>query len=130
MAEAVTSVFGGHSAGMVLLAGHRDPVVPDADDRLDDTDAQSTRVERVALLDMGFEIPDVMPGVDPLAGTIGKAGACQGFAQRQAGIAAPDLVYFCFGKRIGERAAAEKAAVMAFLVGPGGDLEAEPGAIR
>jgi hypothetical protein len=44
---------------VVLLADQGDFVVPDADDRLDDADAQTGGVERVALLDMSFEIADI-----------------------------------------------------------------------
>src|SRR5271165_1467047 len=46
-------------AGMVLLTDQRHPVIPDADNRLDDADAQSARVERVALLDMRLEIAEI-----------------------------------------------------------------------
>ena len=79
-------------AGMILLADQRDAVVPDADDRLDDADAQPAGVERVALLDMRFEIADIMRRIDPLARPSGKAGPLQRFAQRRAVIAAPGLV--------------------------------------
>src|SRR5439155_9232525 len=126
-------VFAPHHArrpGMILLTGERHAVVPDADDRLDDADAQPAGVERVALLDMRFEIADIVPGIYPLARAPGKAGPLQGFSQRRAVVATPDLVDFLLGKRVGKRAAAEKIAVMAFLVGPGGDIDAEPGAAR
>ena len=111
-------------AGMVLLADQRDPVVPDADDRLDDADAQSGRVERVALLDMRFEIADIARRIDPLARPSGKTGAFQRLAQRRPVIAAAGLVDLVFGERVGKRAAAEIVAVMAFLVRPGDDLDA------
>ncbi len=108
----------------------RDPEIPDADDRLDDADAQPGRVERVALLDMRFEIADIARRVDPLARPAGKPGARQRLAQRRAVVAASGLVDLVLAERADERAAAEIIAVMAFLVGPGGDLDAEPGAIR
>src|SRR6516225_1422177 len=117
-------------AGMVLLAGHQDPVVPDADDRFDHADAQPGRVERVALLDMRFEIAGVTPGLDLLARPPGKSGALQGLAQRRAVVAPSDPIDLLLGKHAGKRMAAEKALVMAFLVGPGGDIDAEPGAAR
>ena len=104
-----------------------DPVVPDADDRLDDADAQPAGVERVALLDMRFEIADITPGIDPLARSPAKPARCSasrsGVPSSRPRVRSISL----FGKRIGERAAAEKVAVMAFLVRPGGDLDAELG---
>ncbi len=115
---------------MVLLTGQNHAVIPDADDGLDDADAQPAGVERVALLDMRFEIADIMPGIDPLARTIGKAGAAQRLAQRSPVVATPDPVDFFLGKGVGKRAAPKKITVMAFLVGPGGNLDAEPGAPR
>src|SRR5271170_868533 len=111
-------------AGMVLLAGERDPVIPDAYDRLDDADAQSGHVERVALLDMRLEIADVARRIDPLARPPGKTRAFQRLAQRGSVIAPAGLVDLLVGERVGKRAAAEVIAVMAFLVGPGGDLDA------
>src|SRR3984893_1860065 len=111
---------------MVLFAVERHPVVPNADDSLDHADAQPAGVERVALLDMRFEIADIALGVDPLALTIGKTGALQSLAQRCAVVATPDPVDFFFGESVGKRAAAEKVAVVALLVRPSGDLDAEP----
>ena len=87
-------------AGMVLFADQCDPVVPDADDRLDNADAQSGRVERVALLDMRFEIADVARRIDPLARPSGKTRAFQCLAQRSSVIAAAGLVDFFFGERV------------------------------
>ena len=46
-------------AGVILLAGEGDPVLPDADDGGDDADLQRAAFERLALLDMGFEISDM-----------------------------------------------------------------------
>jgi hypothetical protein len=111
-------------AGMVLFADQRDPVIPNADDRLDDADPQSGRVERVPLLDMRFEIADIARRIDPLTRPSGKAGALQCLAQRGSVVAAAGLVDLVFGERVGKRAAAEIIAVMAFLVRPGGDLDA------
>src|SRR5205085_7240113 len=59
-------------AGMVLLAGDRDPVVPVADDRFDDADLQPGRVEPIALLDMGFEVAEVAAGIEPLVRPAGE----------------------------------------------------------
>ncbi len=115
-------------AGVVLLAGHDHSDVPDADDGLDDAEAQPGAVEDVALLDMGFEIAAMAAGLDRLAPPAGEPGLGQGLAQRRpvATYAAVDLD---FAEVADERAAAEEGAVMALLVGPGRDLDAEPGAI-
>src|SRR5207245_1864703 len=114
--------------GVILLAVQSDAIVPNADDRLDHADAQPAGVERVALLDMRFKIADIMPGIDPLARTLGKAGTSERLAQRCAIIPTADLVDLFFGKHTGKRAAAEKALVVTFLIRPSGDLDAELGA--
>src|SRR5207244_2330179 len=85
---------------------------------------------RVALLDMRFEIGDITPGLDPLAWPSGEAGTLQSLAQRGAIVAPANLVDLLFGEHVGEGMAAEKALVVAFLVGPGGDVDAEPGAAQ
>ena len=71
-----------------------------------------------------------MPRIDALAGPPGKAGALQGLAQRRAFVATPDPVDLLLGQHVGKRMAAEKTLVMAFLVRPGGSLDAEPAASR
>src|SRR5205823_8946225 len=48
-------------AGMILFAGERDPVLPDADDGGDDANLEAAAFERLALLDMRLEITDVAP---------------------------------------------------------------------
>ena len=45
---------------VVLLAGEGDAILPDADDARDDPKMQAGLVEIIALLDMGFEIADVI----------------------------------------------------------------------
>ena len=112
-------------AGMVLLAGDRDPVVPVADDRLDNPDLLARSVEHVALLDMSFEIADIAPGIELLARPAGEPGFGERGAQRDA-IAAAAGLDLAFGERAGEGAAAEHVAEMAFLVGPGDRLDSEP----
>src|SRR5436190_2699750 len=67
-------------AGVVLLASDRDPVIPVADDRLDNADLEPGRVEPIALLDMGFEIADIALWIEPLTrppgvARLGKRGA-------------------------------------------------------
>ena len=110
---------------MVLLAGDRDPVVPVADDRLDNPDLLARSVEHVALLDMSFEIADIAPGIELLARPAGEPGFGERSAQRYA-VAAAARVDLAFGERAGEGAAAEHVAEMAFLVGPGDRLDSEP----
>src|SRR6202171_1852807 len=46
-------------AGMVLLTGKCDPVLPDADDGGDDADRETAALQRLALLDMRLEISDM-----------------------------------------------------------------------
>ncbi len=67
-------------AGVVLLTGEQNPVIPYADNCLDHANAQPAGVERVALLDMGFEIADIMPWVGLFAGPSVKAGTLQRLA--------------------------------------------------
>jgi hypothetical protein len=51
---------------MILLAAEGDAVLPDADDRGDDTDAEIAAFQRPALLDMRFDISDMPPVRDCL----------------------------------------------------------------
>src|SRR6516164_2633529 len=74
---------------------------------------------------MRFEVADIALGIDSFAWPRGKAGALESFAQRRAIIATPRLVDLIFRERISERAAAEIVAVMALLVRPGGNFDAE-----
>src|SRR5439155_11141374 len=113
-------------AGVVLLAGDRDPVVPIADDRLDDADLEPGRVEPIALLDMRFEIAHIALRIEPLAWPAGKPGLGERGAQQHAVAAAPGLD-LALRQCVGEGPAAEHIAEMAFLVGPGDRLDAEPG---
>ncbi len=116
-------------AGMVLLTRQRDHEIADADDRLDDPDAAAGRFERVALLDMRFEVADITRGIDLLTLPAGEPGLFQRLGERHAvaALAGGELV---LADRRGERAAAEHLAVMPLLVGPGDRIDAEPVAIR
>ena len=118
-------------AGMVLLAGQRDPVIPDADDRLDDADPQAARCRacrpaRYALRDSRHSAPDrparaaarQSPAVfERVAQRARRRGSCR----RSISV----LV-----ERAGERAAAEHVAVMPFLVGPGDRSMPSPAQLR
>src|SRR6185312_6453917 len=112
-------------AGVVLLAGDRDPVVPVADDRLNDANAPAGRLQRAALLDMRLEIPHIALWLadDPLP--FGIAGLLQRLGQLFA-VAARGACNLVVPERAGERAAAEHIAVMALLVGPGDRLDPDP----
>src|SRR5207237_3918556 len=101
-----------------VLTGDRDPVVPVADDRLDNPDLLARSVEHVALLDMSFEIADIAPGIELLARAVGESGFGERSAQRYA-VAAAARVDLAFGERAGEAAAAEPVGAVPFLVGPG-----------
>ena len=116
-------------AGVILLSGKDDAKIADTDNRLDDAEPQSGGVECIALLDMRFEIADMPAGLDLFAPAPGKSGLGQSRAQRFAGVATFDLVDLVLVKGADIRAASEIAAVMALLVGPGGDLDGKPGAI-
>ena len=64
-------------AGVILLAGEGDPVLPDADDGGDDADLEAAAFERLALLDMGFEISDVAAALAVRARPAGKTDLAQ-----------------------------------------------------
>ena len=109
---------------MVLLAGKGQPVIPDPHDALDDPDAQSGGLQRVALFDMGFEIADIARRVERLARPAGIPRLGQRVAEllAVAALRGGDLV---LAQRAGERAAAEHVAVMPLLVRPRHRLDAE-----
>ena len=69
-------------AGMVLLAGESDIVLPDADDGSDDADLEPRALQPIALLDVGLQIADMTPRLGPQALTPGEAGCCQRLPQR------------------------------------------------
>src|SRR6185437_10072506 len=115
-------------AGVVLLARQRDHEIADADDRLDDPDAAPARFERVALLDMGFEITDIARRIDLLALPAGEPGFFQRIGERHA-VAALAGGELLLADRAGKGAAAEHLAVMPLLIGPGDRVDAEPGAV-
>src|SRR6185312_16552361 len=100
----------------------------DADDRLDDPDAAPVRFERVALLDMGFEITNIARRIDLLALPAGEPGFFQRIGERHA-VAALAGGELLLANRAGKGAAAEHLAVMPLLIGPGNRVYAEPGAV-
>jgi hypothetical protein len=112
----------------ICVASQQDAEVPDADDALDDADALTAGIESVALLDMGLEIAEVPPRLDLDARLPGEPGGRQRVAERDP-VAAAAAVDLGLVEHAGERAAAEHVAVMAFLVGPGDRLDAEPGEV-
>src|SRR5207248_2596530 len=95
-------------------------------DALDDPDLRSDRIQRIALLDMGFEVADIARRIDELARPSGKPGIDQRLAQLLA-LAALGRLDLIFAQPAGKRPAAEHVAVMPFFVGPGDRLNAEPG---
>src|SRR5712691_7041896 len=98
-------------AGVVLLAAKGDPIIPDADDALDDADPRFGRIERVALLDMGFEVADIARRIDELARPAGKAGLNKRLAQPFP-FAARGRLDLRIAQPAGKRPAAEHVAVM------------------
>src|SRR5262249_44154892 len=95
-----------------------DPVVPVADDRLNDADLEPAAFEPIALFDMRFEITDVARWIELIARAAGEPRFGQGGAQRNA-IAVFARVDLALRQRAGERTAAEHVTEMAFLIGPG-----------
>ena len=114
-------------AGVVLLAGEADPVLPDADDGGDDADLERAAFEHLALLDMRLEISDVAPALAGRARPAGETGLAQRIAHRLAAGAVARGVDIGFGDAADIGAAAEETAEMAFLVAPGRDFD---GAVR
>ncbi len=110
-------------AGVVLLAGEDDAVLPDADDGGDDADLQRVAFEPLALLDMGFEISDVPAAFGRDARPAGKADLAQRFAHGPAAVAVARGVDIGFGEGADIGPAAEETAEMAFLVAPCCDLD-------
>ena len=65
-------------AGVILLAGKADPVLPDADDGGDDSDRKPAAFKCFALLDMRLQISDVPAAFGRHARPAGKTGIAQG----------------------------------------------------
>ena len=110
-------------AGVVLLAGEIDAVLPDADDGRDDADRKPAAFERVALLDMRLEIADVPPGsavtrARPASPTSRSASRMvRPLVRSRAASISASVTCADIG------AAAEEAAEMSFLVAPRGDFD-------
>ena len=68
------AIFHPRGAGVILLAGKGDPVLPDADDGGDDADPETGAFQRPPLLDMGFEISDVPSALGRARARPRKAG--------------------------------------------------------
>src|SRR5262249_52286548 len=115
----------GHScgAGMILRAGEGDAVLPDADDRCDDTDLQAATLQRFALLDMSFEVTEVPPALDARARSPGKTDRLQRLAHAAVAVAVARRVDIGFGHVADIGPGAEEMAEMAFLVAPCGDFD-------
>src|SRR5665213_2169198 len=105
-------------AGVILLARKTDPELPDADDGGDDADRKGAAFERLALLDMGFQISDVTPAPGVFARAAGEPGLAQRLPHGPAARAVARRVDIGLGDRADKGAAAEKTAEMAFLIAP------------
>ena len=103
---------------MILLAAEGDPVLPDTDDRGDDTDPEIAAFERPALLDMRFDISDMPPGFGPGARPAGKTDVAQRLAHGSAAAAVACGVDVRLGYAADVRPAAEEVAEMSFLIAP------------
>src|SRR5579864_145260 len=107
---------------MILLAGEGDPVLPDADDRSDDPDAEMRTLKRASLLDVGLEISDMAASLGNLSRTVGKPGSANRLAQGPSVGPVACRVDLLFGDIADIRAAAEEMAEMTFFVAPASDL--------
>ena len=96
-----------------------------ADDRGHHADLQGVILQVRALFDMRFKVAAVACGVDGQPLPAGQAGCRQSFAQRGAAVFIGAGVDIRLGQLAAERLAAKEAAVMAFLVSPGGDVDAQ-----
>src|SRR5438034_749346 len=105
-------------AGVILLAGEGDPVLPDADDGGDDADAETVAFERPALLDMRLEIPDMAPAFGRGARAAGKTHLVQRFPHGSVAVAIARGVDVIIGDSANVGPAAKERAEMSFFIAP------------
>jgi hypothetical protein len=103
---------------MILLTGECHPVLPDTDDGGDDTDLEASAFKRPALLDVGFEIADMAPALDPGTRTTRQTHLSQRLPHGAVGIAIPCGVDIRLGHVTNIRPATEEMAEMSFLIAP------------
>src|SRR5665213_2733459 len=108
---------------MLLLAAKGDPVLPDADDGGDDTDAVTAAFEYLTLLDMRLEISDMPPGFSGRAQPAGETGIAQGVPHGSAAAAVTCGIDVGIGDGADVRPAAEEVAEMSFFVAPRRDCD-------
>src|ERR1700722_7129168 len=116
-------------AGVILLAGKSDPVLPDSDDGGDDADLEIAALQRLALLDMRLEITDMPPGRVIDARTSGETDLAQGVAHASIVVAVARGVDIGFGGGADVRPAAEETAEMSFFVAPSRDFDGAVGIV-
>src|SRR5439155_4106713 len=110
-------------AGVVLLAGEGDAVLPDPDDGRDDSDSEAAAFERLALFDMSFEISDMPVAFVPRAGAAGEPGVAQRVTHALAAVPVACRVDIGFGDAADIGAAAEEVPEMPFLVAAGRNFD-------
>ena len=110
-------------AGVILLAGKGDPVLPDADDGGDDADLEAAAFERLALLDMRLEISDMPAAFAAARGPAGETDLAQRVAHGSAAAAVARGVDVGLGDAADIGPAAEETAEMSFLVAPRRDFD-------
>ncbi len=115
-------------AGVVGFSDEGNSILPDANDARDDAETESGLVQRVALLDMRFEIADVLGRRDRLALPPRDARAFERRAQRRTVVLVASAADLVFRGVANEGAAAEKDAEMPFLVRPRRHLDRQIGA--
>ena len=114
-------------AGVILLAGKHDPVLPDADDGRDDADLECAAFERLALLDMGLDISAMASAFDVDACPAGESSLAQRIAHGLAAAAVARRIDIRLRDTADIGPAAEEAAEMSFLVAPGCDFDSAAG---
>src|SRR5262249_41984244 len=84
---------------------------------------QPARFQRLALLDMGFEVADMPPAFGARARPAGKTCVLQYLSHAAVAVAIPRGVDLGFRYTADIRSRAQEMAEMAFLVAPGRDLD-------
>ena len=107
----------------ILLTDEIDLVLPDADDGGDDADRKATAFERVALLDMRFQISDVPArlGGNARSSCEPHVGECVPHGAAAGAVACGINVGLGHLPDIGART--EEVSKVSFLVAPGGNFD-------
>jgi hypothetical protein len=114
---------------VILLAGERDPVLPNPDDRGDDADLETGAFEHPTLFDMRFDVSDVPSDSGFDARAAGKTSVLQRLAHRALAAAVARCVDLFVGDSADIGPASEELAEMSFLIAPRRDFDGADGRI-